>query len=109
MITPGPAPSADSASAAENVVPSADVSSSFSAPAPPAIRGWTRSAGSAGGRASNAKHTGGSLLTRVVGARRSYGAGDKGRRRSFLAVVAAVAAFDLALAAAAVVVAVLAR
>src|SRR4051794_21991004 len=57
MITPGPSASGDSASAAENAVPSAEVSSSTSAPAPPAMRGTTRSAGSSGGRASNAKHT----------------------------------------------------
>src|SRR3954454_17748733 len=59
MITAGPPDgSAASASAAENVVPSAEVSSSLSAPAPPAIRGRrTRSAGRSGGGGSKAKHT----------------------------------------------------
>src|SRR3954466_13420882 len=59
MMTAGPpVGSTASASAAENVVPSAEVSSSFSAPAPPAMRGRrTRSAGRSGGWASNAKHT----------------------------------------------------
>src|SRR4051795_11930832 len=59
MMTAGPpVGSTASASAAEDVVPSAEVSSSFSAPAPPAMRGRrTRSAGRSGGWASNAKHT----------------------------------------------------
>src|SRR3954468_14534929 len=58
MITAGPpVGSADSASAAERVVPSADVSSRISADAPPAMRGRTRSAGRSGGWASKAKHT----------------------------------------------------
>src|SRR5262249_43305791 len=42
--------------AAENRVPSAEVSSSSSAPAPPAIGAGTRSSGGAGGRASKSKH-----------------------------------------------------
>src|SRR3954452_8304082 len=58
MITAGPpVGSADSANAAEKVVPSADVSSIISADAPPAMRGRTRSAGRSGGWASKAKHT----------------------------------------------------
>src|SRR3954453_2246275 len=59
MITAGPPDgSAAWASAAENVVPSAEVSSSLSAPAPPAMRGRrTRSAGRSGGGAAKAKHT----------------------------------------------------
>src|SRR3954466_6245357 len=59
MMTAGPpVGSTPSASAAENVVPSAEVSSSFSAPAPPAMGGRrTRSAGRSGGWASKAKHT----------------------------------------------------
>src|SRR3954466_14892695 len=59
MITAGPPDgSAASAAAAGNVVPSAEVSSSLSAPAPPAIRGRrTRSAGRSGGGGSKAKHT----------------------------------------------------
>src|SRR3954464_2909434 len=58
MITAGPPDgSADSARAAENAAPSADVSSIMSAPAPPAMRGRTRSAGRSGGWASKAKHT----------------------------------------------------
>src|SRR3954469_19297695 len=58
MITAGPpVGSADSATAAEKVVPSAEVSSIVSADAPPAMRGRTRSAGRSGGWASKAKHT----------------------------------------------------
>src|SRR3954467_1318660 len=73
MITAGPPDgSAASASAAENVVPSAEVSSSLSAPAPPAIRGRrTRSAGRSGGGASKAKHTA-TLLGWAGGAGGSY-------------------------------------
>src|SRR3954453_15694436 len=73
MITAGPPDgSAASASAAENVVPSAGVSSSLSAPAPPAIRGRrTRSAGRSGGWASKAKHTA-TLLGWAGGALGSY-------------------------------------
>src|SRR3954462_8963214 len=101
MITAGPPDgSGASASAAENVAPSADVSSSVSAPAPPAMRGWrTRSSGRSGGWASKAKHTEGSpRLDRAVRA------GSYGRSAVFAAL-----ALDLpALAAAAVVVAVLA-
>src|SRR4051812_6748134 len=59
MMTAGPPDgSAASARAAENVVPSAEVSSILSAPAPPAMRGWRmRSAGRSSGWASKAKHT----------------------------------------------------
>src|SRR5919199_4941469 len=79
MITPGPPlGSADSASAAENSVPSAEVSSRTSAPAPPAIRGRTRSAGSSGGWASKAKHT--AALLRSFG-RRILGVTDAVEKR----------------------------
>src|SRR5919199_3090072 len=79
MITPGPPlGSADSASAAENSVPSAEVSSRTSAPAPPAIRGRTRSAGSSGGWASKAKHT--ATLLRSFG-RRILGVTDAVEKR----------------------------
>src|SRR4051794_38547646 len=55
MTTPVSPPSGDSASAAPNFVPSAEVSSSVSAAAPPAaIRSW----GSGGGPASKSKHMG---------------------------------------------------
>src|SRR5215210_622971 len=56
ITTARPLGSGASASAAEKRVPSAEPSSSTSAPAPPAIRGRARSAGRSGGRASNAKH-----------------------------------------------------
>src|SRR4051812_49402356 len=109
MITAGPpVGSADSASAAEKVVPSAEVSSIVSADAPPAMRGRTRSAGRSGGWASKAKHT--AALLRVVwsGAPRIL----RPRRGRSAAAVAAAGALDLgpALAAApAVVVGVRAR
>src|SRR3954463_10626591 len=109
MITAGaPVGSADWASAAEKVVPSADVSSRISADAPPAMRGRTRSAGRSGGWASKAKHTAGLLGVVWSGAPRIL---RRRRPRSAAAVVAA-RAFDLgpALAAApAVVVGVRAR
>src|SRR3954447_21891052 len=111
MITAGPpVGSADSASAAEKVVPSADVSSIVSADAPPAMRGRTRSAGRSGGWASKAKHTAALLGVVWSGATRIL---RRRRSRSAAAVVAA-RAFDLGSAlaaapAAAVVVAVRAR
>src|SRR3954468_22123800 len=84
MTAGPPVASTASGSAAENVVPSAEVSSSFSAPAPPAMRGRrTRSAGRSGGWASNAKHTASSprldgqwprILRRVSRRRRRRGA-----------------------------------
>src|SRR4051812_50127545 len=52
MATAGPLAPGASASAAEKRVPSAEVSSSVSAPAPPAIGGRARSGGRAGGRAA---------------------------------------------------------
>src|SRR4051812_45399402 len=103
-----PVGSADSANAAEKVVPSADVSSIISADAPPAMRGRTRSAGRSGGWASKAKHTAALLGVVWSGAPRIL---RRRRSRSAAAVVAA-RAFDLgpALAAApAVVVGVRAR
>src|SRR3954452_23457341 len=54
MSTAGSAPCGDAASAAANRVPSAEVRTRSSAAAPPAM--GTRSAGSAGGRASWSKH-----------------------------------------------------
>src|ERR1700748_3125912 len=56
MTTPPPLLVTSCASAAENRVPSAEVSSSTSAPAPPAIGANMRSSGGAGGRASKSKH-----------------------------------------------------
>ena len=52
ITTPGSSPSGAWARAAENSVPSSDVSVSNSAPAPPAIGLQIRSAGSSGGRES---------------------------------------------------------
>src|SRR5919202_3693459 len=80
MITAGPpVGSADSASAAENDVPSADVSSMISAAAPPAMRGRTRSAGRSGGWASKAKHTAALLLRSSEKRCRSYGRAPAGQ------------------------------
>src|SRR3954452_18241003 len=94
MITAGPpVGSADSASAAEKVVPSADVSSIVSADAPPAMRGRTSAAGRSGGGASKAKHTAALLAVVWSGAPRIL---RRRRGRSAAAVVAAAGALDLA-------------
>src|SRR3954449_8740052 len=92
MITAGPpVGSADSARAAEKVGRAAEVSSSISADAPPAMRGRTRSAGRSGGWASKAKHTAALLGVVWSGAPRIL---RRPRSRSAAAVVAA-RAFDL--------------
>src|SRR4051794_22698702 len=109
MITAGPpVGSADSASAAEKVVPSADVSSIVSADAPPAMRGRTRSAGRSGGWASKAKHT--AALLRVVWSGAPLILRPRRRGSAAAAAVVAARALDLPAAAApAVVVGVRAR
>src|SRR3954453_22107107 len=100
MITAGPpVGSADSASAAEKVVPSADVSSIVSADAPPAMRGRTRSAGRSGGWASKAKHTAALLAVVWSGAPRILRR-RRGRSAAVVVVAAAGALDPAALAAA---------
>src|SRR3954462_948532 len=75
MTTAGSCGSGDTARAAEKGVPSAEVSSSVSAAAPPATGGSARSAGRSGGRASKSKHIEAPLLAQI--ARAGVTAGEK--------------------------------
>src|SRR3954447_12171839 len=75
MTTAGSCGSGDTAGAAEKGVPSAEVSWSVSAAAPPATGGSARSAGRSGGRASKSKHIEAPLLAQI--ARAGVTAGEK--------------------------------